>query len=190
MANKKKKNNVKKDSEILKEKEENIKVAKKELYFENNSSTDELSKLIKIVLIVTVIMLVFYGITVVVTKKAKEATQKSEKATIQYDSVVIGSMLNMDGSYYILIEDEDDSKLSEYTTLLQSVQSNDDAPTVYTANLSSSFNSQYVSDESNYDSNLENFKVKGTTLVRVENHEIKDTYDTYDSITNKLNELD
>lgn len=178
------------DKKVNKEKSANVKQARKQLYYTNNSSSDELSKLIKIVLIVTAIIIVFYGVTVVVTNKAKEATADNEPVEIQYDSIMIGSMLNIDGSYYVLIEDSDDVKLSEYTTFIQTIKASEDAPSIYTADLSSGFNKKYLSDESNYNSDMNKFKVKGTTLVRVSDHEIKDVYDNYDDIINKLDELD
>ncbi len=185
---------LKEEKEIAgkKEKQENIKQARKQLYYNNNSGSDELSKLIKIVLIVTLIMIVFYGVTVVVTNKAKEAAEEKNKQAveIQYDSIMIGSMLNIDGSYYVLIEDQDDIRLSEYTTLIQAIKANDDSPAIYTADLSSSFNENYLADESNYDSNMDNFKVTGTTLVRVSDHKITDVYDNYEAIKKKLDELD
>lgn len=184
---------VKKEVKVKKdEKEENIKQARKQLYYTNNSNSDELSKLIKIVLIITAIIVVFYGVTVVVTKKAKEAAEEKNKQAveIQYDSIMIGSMLNIDGSYYVLIEDKDDIKSSEYTTLLQTIKANDDAPTIYTADLSSSFNKSYLSDKSNYDSNMEKFKVTGTTLVKISDHKITNVYDSHDKIISKLDELD
>ncbi len=181
----------KKEVKELKEKKENIKQARKQLYY-NNSDSDELSKLIKIVLAVTLIIIVFYGVTVVVTNKAKEAAEEKNKQAveIQYDSIMIGSMLNIDGSYYVLIENDDDIRLSEYTTLIQTIKANDDAPTIYTADLSSTFNKSYLGEKSNYDSNMENFKVTGTVLVRVSNHKISNVYDNYDAIIKKLEELD
>lgn len=173
------------------EKEENIKQARKQLYYtENNSSSDELSKLIKIILIVTGIIIVFYGVTAIITEKAKETSDKSEPVDIQYDSIVIGSMLNINGSYYVLIEEADDVRLNEYTTLIQTIQANEDAPKIYTADLNSSFNRGYLSNKTNYDSNMETFRVKGTTLVKVSDHKIVSVYDNYDAIANKLNELD
>ena len=175
-----------------KEKKANLKQARKQLYYSNKNENDEFSKLFKIVLIVTLIIIVFYGVTVVVTKKAEEATKEanSQKVEIQYDSIMIGSMLNINGSFYVLIEDIDDIRLSEYTTMIQTIKANDDAPTVYTADLSSTFNKAYLSDESNYDSDMEKFKVKGTTLVKIEDHEIVNVYDNYDDIIKKLDELD
>ena len=188
----KEKREEKKEIDKKKEKSENIKQARRQLYYDNNSSSNELFKLVKIILIVTCIILVFYVITVIVTKKANEVAKEknSTKAEIQYDSIMIGAMLNIDGTYYVLIEDKDDIRLSEYSTLIQTIKANDDAPTIYTANLSSSFNKAYLSNESNYDSDMTKFKVKGTTLVKVSNHKIQNVYDNYKSIVDKLDELD
>ena len=109
---------------------------------------------------------------------------------IQYDNIMLGSMLNIDGSFYVLIEDADDIRLSEYTTMVQTIKANDDAPTIYTADLSSGFNKEYLGDESDYSSDMEKFKVTGTTLVKVSDNEIADVYDNYDDIIKKLDELD
>ena len=185
---------VKPEKEIKKQKEkkENIKQARKQLYYNENNDSNELSKLIKIVLIVTAIIVVFYGVTVVVTNKAKEAAEEENKEAteIQYDSIVIGSMLNINGTFYVLIEDQDDIRLNEYTTLIQTISASEDAPKIYTADLSSSFNENYLSDKTNYDSDMSKFRVKGTTLVRVSDHEITDVYDNHDSIVDELNNLD
>ena len=179
------------DKEI---KKQTVEKAKKNLHFQRSNETDEFSKLVKIILLVTVIMVVFYFVTTIVTRKANAIKavrniKTNDKAEIQYDNVIIGSMLNMEGSYYVLIENEDDSNISEYKSLVQTIAANDDAPKIYTASLSNSFNKIYLSDDNKYDSNLENFKVKGTTLVKVSNHDIEETFDTYDSIKNKLDEL-
>lgn len=185
---------VKPEKEIKKQKEkkENIKQARKQLYYNENNDSNELSKLIKIVLIVTAIIVVFYGVTVVVTNKAKEAAEEENKEAteIQYDSIVIGSMLNINGTFYVLIEDQDDIRLNEYTTLIQTISASEDAPKIYTADLSSGFNENYLSDKTNYDSDMSKFRVKGTTLVRVSDHEITDVYDNHDSIVDELNNLD
>lgn len=175
-----------------KEKKANLKQARKQLYYNNINENDEFSKLLKIVLAVTAIIVVFYGITVVVTNKAEEVRKEanSEKAEIQYDNIMLGSMLNIDGSFYVLIEDADDIRLSEYTTMVQTIKANDDAPTIYTADLSSGFNKEYLGDESDYSSDMEKFKVTSTTLVKVSDNEIADVYDNYDDIIKKLDELD
>lgn len=175
-----------------KNKKKAINDARRKLNYEKTTDGEEISKLIKIILIVTAVMVVFYGITVVVTKKASEVSQEqnSEKTEIQYDNIVIGSMLKIDGSFYVLIEDEDDQRLSEYETLKQTIASNPDAPTIYIAYLSDGFNSKYLGEESNYSSDMTKFKVTGTTLVKIDNHKITETYDSYNEINKKMNELE
>lgn len=194
---------VKKDNQINSEteiktvnvdKKKTVSKAKRDLIYSNNDSTDEMSKLLKIVLIVTGVMIIFYGLTTLITKKVNAVKtaklgKSSVKASIQYDSVIIGSMLNMEGHYFVLIEKENDDNSSEYDTLLKSIEANDEALKVYTADLSSSFNKKYLDKENNYDSDLSKFKVKDTTLVEIEDHKIKDTFDNYDSIKGKLDEL-
>lgn len=179
------------------EKEEAKKItidkARKNLVYANNDSSDEFSKLFKIVLIVTAIIAVFYLVTVVVTRKANAIKtarkEESEEVIIQYDNVIVGSMLKIDGSFYVLIEDEDDKNIAEYQTLLQTIAANDDASKIYVATLSNSFNKIYLANESNYDSDLSKFRVTGSTLVQVSNHEIVSVFDTYDSIKSELNNL-
>ena len=161
------------------------------------SKNSELIKLIKIVAIVTIIMLVFYLITLVATNKADEVNNETEKTEeteaeteIQYDYIMIGTMLNREGTYYVLIEEDGDNRLSEYDTLIQTAGANDNAHSIYKANLTDSFNKDYLSKEANYDvDNINDFRVTGTTLVRVIDGNIDEIYDTYDTIKNKLNEL-
>lgn len=180
-----------KDTAVKKnEKKENVKQARQQLYYSEQSTSNEMTRLIKIILIITVIFCVFYGVTVVVLEKAKEASEEeSEAVEIQYDSIIIGSMLKINGSFYVLIEEEDDVRLTEYTTMIQLIQADEDAPTIYTADLSSTFNKKYLSDETNYDSDMSTFKVSGTTLVKISDHEITDVYDDYESIVEVLEDL-
>lgn len=172
------------------EKDKTISQAKKDLVYAD-SGNNEIGKLIKIVLIVTIIMIIFYGVTIVVTKSAN-STKKKEKAkdtSIQYSKIIVGTMLDKNGDYYVLLEKDDDEHLSEYKNSLQMVGISDQENKVYEIDLSSSFNSKYLSDEGNYSSNLDEFKVKGTTLIKVSDHNIVENYDNYDSIKAKLEEL-
>jgi len=173
-------------------KQKTIEKAKRQLHYETSGS-NELMNLFKVVLIVTGIMLVFYGITVIATKKADEVTNNNEekvKTEIQYENLMIGAMLNMDGTYYVLIEEEKDNRLGEYETLVQTIKANEDADKIYYAKLNDIFNSDYLGKEKNYSSDMTKFKVTGTTLIKIKDHKIDDTYDSYESIKSKLQDLD
>ena len=215
MANKENKKQTKKENNS-KIKEDNIRVTKKQTKnnkvnnhkMKNNKVKDkkvnkeaiEAEKQINklgIVLIVTAVMLVFYLITLVATgqadkvNKQNEEDQSTDTATeIQYDYIVIGTMLNKDGNYYVLIEADEDNRLSEYSTLIQTISADEDAPKIYHANLTDSFNKNYLAKEAKYDvQNISDFRVTGTALVEINNHEIAEVFDTYDEIKGELNEL-
>lgn len=193
-----KKNTSKKE---IKNKEE-IKVPKKEIKNKKNIKTskksnskkikndNELTKLIKIVLVVTAIMIVFYGITILVTKnKSSEsnANKTSEKAVIQYDEIMIGTLLNQNKDwYYVLIKEEDDNRITEYETLLGLISAKESNPKIYTANLTDSFNKKYLAKEADYNNDLSKFKVTGTTLIEVKDGKITNVYSTYEEIKEEL----
>ncbi len=168
-----------------------------EKQIESKTTSSEFAKLVKIVLIVTAVMLVFYLITLVATNKADNAstdsasqTEEKTKTEIQYDYIMIGEMLNYSGTYYVLIEEDGDNRINEYSTLIETISANEDAPSIYTANLTDAFNKGYLSKEANYDvSDIADFRVTGTTLVKVSDGKILDTYETYDKIKSKLKEL-
>lgn len=184
--------NKKKTESKTKQKTNNKKVQEQNV--ENQSN--EMVKLLKIVLIVTGIMLVFYGITLLVTKKSEDVLEKqtsneeTQATEIQYENIMIGTMLNHSGTYYVLIEEKDDNRITEYDSLITTIKSSEDAPEIYKANLTDSFNKIYLGKEQNYYvENLNEFKVTGTTLVKVKDGRIDLVKDTYDSIKNTLKEI-
>ena len=191
-ANKKGQNKKKVDNSIKNKK--NVKNTKSEEIIEQSN---EFKRLIKIVAIVTAIFVLFYVVTIVVTKKSNDAKVKqelenrtTEKAEIQYENIMIGTLLNGDGTYYILIEAKDDNRSDEYSSLIESIKSKEDSSIIYKANLTDSFNKGYLGKEENYYvDDISLFKVKGTTLIKVVDKKIDSAYDNYDAIKNKLTEL-
>ena len=154
----------------------------------------EISKLIKIVLIVTAIMVVFYGITILVTKNKKTSSvnpeTKNEKAVIQYDDIMIGTMLTKNyASYYVLIEEKNDTRISEYQNYMKLISAKSSAAKIFTANLTDSFNKKYLAKEANNSSDINEFRVSGTTLVEVKDGNITNVYSSYDEIRAEFNFL-
>ncbi len=166
---------------------------------EINTSNNEIIRLIKIIIIITIIMALIYVVTIFATKKADEVksndTTTSEQTTqteIQYDNIMIGTMLNKGGTYYVLIEEntKDDQRIDEYDMLITIIKNTEDAPTIYKADLTDAFNKVYKAKESNYYvDNISDFKVTGTTLVKIEDAKIVSAVDDYDGIKKELNNL-
>lgn len=163
----------------------------------SGEQNNEIIRLVKIVLIVTAIFAVFYVVTLLVTKKSDEVkhdreqeNKTVEKAEIQYENIMIGTMLNENGTSYVLILETDDNRSEEYESLIETIKSNEDAPNIYKANLTDSFNKTYLGKEENYYvSDISEFRVKGTTLVKIVDGKVDAVFDNYDAIKNKLTEL-
>lgn len=191
----KKKNNI----EAKKIKTTKAKTKKTKETKAKQEEKNEFSRLVKIILIVTAIFAVFYVVTIIVTNKAEEAKAKEETKTgdeekeevdIQYRDIMIGTMLNQGGTYYVLIQDKDEIRSDEYNALVTAVSSNEDSPSIYRANLTDTFNKKYLSKEENYYvDDISKFKVKGTTLIKVVDGKVDAAFDNYDAIKNKLTEL-
>ena len=162
----------------------------------SSGSSNEISKLVKIVLIVTGIMIIFYGITLIATNQADNVNDENQSdednaaTEIQYENIMIGTILNHSGTYYVLIEQEGDNRVAEYESIITTIESSEDAPAIYKANLTDSFNKVYLGKEQNYYvDNIADFRVTGTVLVTVVDGKIDSVKDSYDDIKNQLNDL-
>lgn len=161
----------------------------KQVILKNNSSVEsnEYKKLITIIIIVATIFLIFYVITLFFTKSDKDNIFKNDlnASEIQYDEIIIGEMFNKDGEYYVLLlegEDPYKSIFDSYVTMIRSGKTK-----IYTVDLNSAFNRSYKDEENNYEK--DNFKVKGTLLLKLDDGNIKDHYENKEEILNILKEL-
>ena len=192
-------NNVK--AEIINKKDENVKKEIKPSKSINDSSADfggeEIRKLLIIIGAVCAVMLAFYFITEVVlkNKEEKEPTKEPEikiEPEIQYEQILMGSLLNQNEStYYVFVYDEDDHMLDIYNQYLETYKNSDNEPlNVYRVNLSEDFNKAYVAEESYLEgSDMSKIKVTGTTLIRVKNDEVYKYYEGYEEISEKLKSM-
>lgn len=183
MANK---TNKKKQASILKETENKKTVVP--------VSSDEMTKLIRIVFIIVAIVIIFYAITVLITKYKKENYERNTtpiKAIIQYDEIIIGTLLNQSrNEYYVLMEKEENLYHSLLQSYLDSYQTKQNALKVYTVNLDSIFNADYISSESKLNvENIKDFRVSNISLIKVKDQKIVETYEGIDQVENALKNL-
>lgn len=147
----------------------------------------DLKNIIKFILIVSVIALLFYFITVVVLKNKKSETYdiSSEPAVIQYNEIIIGDMFNQkESEYYVLLKENEDFYLDLYDTYISTYTGKENSLKVYTVDLSNAFNKKYLAEENNLDK--ENFKIKSTALIKINNKNIVETYEDNNSIIEAL----
>lgn len=160
-------------------KKENSKNLKKEVRTSAPITANEATNLIKIILIVSAIFLIFYGITVIVTKNKKETAPETQDTVIQYDEILLGTLFEQSNSeYYVLVTKSDDEYLTTYTTYLTTYKSKENATRFYTSNLDSGFNKTYIAEESILDTNtLTELKFKESTLLKIKDKKIVSSYE-------------
>ena len=158
-------------------------------------SGDEMTRLLKIILVLIVIVVAFYGLTVLITKWRKTSTPERDKtitpAVIQYDEILIGTLLNQSRSeYYVLIQADDDPYQSLTSYYISNYERTKEALKVYTSNLNSGLNSYYISETSNLKvEKMNDFRVSKVTLVYVKDHKIVKAYEGLDAVCEALKEL-
>jgi hypothetical protein len=145
--------------------------------------SNEYRKLIILIVIIAIVFLVFYGLTKMFTKENHDDIFKNDlnASEIQYKEIIIGNMFDIDGHYYVLLMEKDDMYKEYFNSYVSNINN------LYTVDLSSAFNKKYLSDKYSYDE--DDFKVKGTVLVEIENHKITNHFESKEEILKKLEEL-
>lgn len=156
------------------------------------SSTDEITKLVEVIIILLVIFAAFYIITYWVKKSKTENNIKNTETTnaiIQYDEILMGRLFAQNNTeYYVLIIDEKDE--NNYQTYLTSYKEKENALRMYTSKLENAFNKKYKAKDSKLDTeNIKELKVKDTTLIRIKEKRIEETFEGKTSVLKKLGDL-
>lgn len=159
---------------------------------QNNFYTEEqkeVFKFVKILLGLVVIVAIMYFFTNSVVNKNAVYKRTNNKGEIQYNRIIVGSILNQsDKEYYVFLYD---SKVSENIILYNKVleyNSNANHIPVYIIDLNNEFNKSYLKDKSNYSKDsLDDFSVKGTTLLKVKNKSIVKFIEEKETIIETLN---
>ena len=154
----------------------------------NNVSTEsnEYKKLIMLIAIIAGTFLLFYFVTLIFTKKEdKDSIFKNdlEATEIQYDEIIVGTMFNQNQKeYYVLLEEENDQYKELFDSYITTIRTGKEK--IYTIDLTNGFNKTTISDKATY--NKDDFKVKGTTLIKINDKKIVEHYENKDKIAEVL----
>lgn len=157
-----------------------------------NEETNEFKKLIIILVVLCLIILVIYFFTrAFVTKDLTSTKNKETPVTgeINYDTTLIGSMLNKNNEeYYVLISNSKDVEYVYYVGIANSYSNKENALKVYTADLDNELNKNYYDpDHINLNpKNISDFKTGDLSLLKISKGKIMDTYTTKEDITKIL----
>lgn len=155
---------------------------------QNIMEGNEAKKLIQILAVVVVIFIIFYVITLIVNKKEKI---EGPKATIQYDEILIGNMLNRNNTeYYVMIYALDDDYNILYDAYISTYKNKENSIRFYTANLDNPLNSRYVFKEGQIVSpTADEILIKESTLFKIKDGKIEKSYSGFEEISTYLKKL-
>lgn len=137
----------------------------------NYDSDNQLFSLFKIVGVLGILFAVFYGITIWKTKGNVLDNDDVEEVTIQYDEILVGTLLKQsEKDYYILVADINGNDYSKYDVYVSMFDT--EMPKIYTSDIKNVFNQSYVGEETNVldyvgKSSIENILFNDVTLLHV-----------------------
>lgn len=152
---------------------------KKEIKYETEEQK-EVKKFIFVVigLVVVIVGVYFFTrafITKDLTKKETEDTKYTEGA-INYDTAIVGNMLNRPyNEYYLIAFDSTGTKANYFNTLANLYTSNDKSLKLYYIDLANELNQKYVAKENDASKKfetIENLKLGEITLIKVKNKKV------------------
>lgn len=149
---------------------------------------DELNivNFLKIIAGVLIVFIVFYGITSLVTNKKTAPIEEN----IQYDKILVGSILNrLESEYYVIVEASDDEEVSNYEVLISNYIKKENHLRFYKVDLSDPFNANYIGEETVLDiNNISDIKFNKSTLLHIKDKKIV-SYRQGNDIASYLNNL-
>lgn len=150
------------------------------------SATGELRKLSTLLIMIVGIICIFYIITVIVTKKNQTLQYQAsdEISQISYTDILASDILEKNGTYYVLVEDNEDAYIDLYETYVSSYVALDEHLPVYYVDLNDALNQKYKAEQNNF--SVDSLQFKGTTLLKISNNTIESFYEDSISINEHL----
>ena len=186
----------KKEMKTVKTGDSKKKHAKKQMSATLVGQDNEGIKLFKVVLVVLLCFVIFWGITYFVTEKRGSSSDgdgsANEKiADIQYDKILVGTMLKQKRSeYYVMLDKMSEDSYAIYETYLSIYSAQENATKIYTVDMDDPFNKMYYGETSNFDfENLSDFRINQITLLHIKDEEVVDTYEGKDEVLKQLKDM-
>lgn len=184
MSNKKtiRKTNTKKNKEALEQAKKIEEVGEFKTDFKN---------IIWVVGGILVFFLAFYLLTLYLTNRGERITpnKPSGDGTISYTDIMAGRSFSMPEKEYLVVyyDREDAEVLSSLSLAVSGYRSKEEHLTIYTVDMSSSFNKGYISEESNSSvSNVSELKINGPTLIHFKDGSVSEYVEGKDQVVGYL----
>ena len=140
---------------------------------------------IKIIAAILVVLVIFSLITMFATREDKETVNDE----IQYNYILVGSILNRAGDdYYVLVAYPNDYKVIGYENFINAYLNVPEHLNFYIVDLSDPFNESYISNEAIYEARPAEMRFNETVLLHVKDGNVVSTR-TNDDIASYLEKL-
>lgn len=149
------------------------------------SSTDEVRSFGILVLAIVIVLLLVYTVSVFIKGKDYSSIfdNSLNASEIQYNELLVGTIFSpKDEKYYVLVIDEEDPYADLLKRYAENYLEGSKHEAFYTVDLGNIFNKSSKKEESN----IEELVFKGTTLMQIENGEIKEYEEDSETISTEL----
>lgn len=127
----------------------------------NYTSDNQLMSLFKIIIVLVLVLGIFYGITLWRTHDKTKTNKKEEEVEIQYDEILIGTILKQNANeYYVLVTNPNAKDYNKYESFIESLTGKTKTR-LYTADKESIFNKSYIAEETNAKDYIGKTKIDG-----------------------------
>lgn len=141
-----------------------------------STSSYDLKQLFIIIVVIVAVLAVVYILSSVFKKKDYSSIfdNNLDVTEIQYDEVLVGTMLDQsEDEYYVLVYDDEDPYAEIFNNHIKSYLEAEYKTRIYTVDLNNIFNRNSKADDYDYD----DLKFKSTSLLKIEDGEIESHYE-------------
>lgn len=156
-----------------------------------NENQQEIIRFLKILLLIVAFLGIIYVFTQKVINKETNINKSITKGTINYDKIILGTLLNQNyDEYYVFVYDGNSKDAIYYSALIDLYRNQKDSIKIYWADLNNHLNKKFIANnekEINKNAkNLNELKVGDYTLIKVSNKKIVKYIDTIESTKKEL----
>ena len=167
---------------------------KKNRVVNNTSSSDEISKIIKIISAIAVCFAIVYFATSYITGRMSDKEETGEVEIQKEEILITETFEKTDKEYMIVYYDyEDDINAGLYTMLIQNYNNKKKDVPIYKVDLASNLSKNYLAQDEEKSNtkptSLSNLKIKGATVIRIKDKKVIKYVEGKDSIKSYFAEL-
>ena len=140
---------------------------------------------------IIVFFLVFYLLTVYLTNRGDTSSTSTSvgEGTISYTDIMAGRSFSMPENEYLVVyyDRENTEVLTTLSLAVSGYRAKEEHLTIYTVDMSNSFNKGYVSEEGNPSvANVSELKINGPTLIHFKDGSVSEYIEGQDNVASYL----